>query len=141
MVTTNEPTDSAQTRTILNVTDSDSPFDLSRHQCPALVHNQGAGGKTVINLPTDAMGGEEVEGVVLAAQDLAFDPGSGNRIIGSDGGSFSFLAAGAQVIGDAAGETIKLVCLGPDSNGNVEWLATRQHDNAPGTAGNFNEEN
>ena len=140
MVTKNDPTDGAMNMTVIAATDSDSPYTLDRVECPALIHNEGAAGALVVNLPIDAKGGEVVEAVCLAAQDIAIDPGDGNRIIGSDGTAYGDLADGKQVIGDAKGETIKLVCLGPDDNGDIEWLAVRQHDNAPAAADNFNEE-
>ena len=135
-----DPTRGTQTRTVINVTQADDDYTLERHECPALITNQGATGACTVNLPTDAKGGEEVEAVVVAAQDILLNPGSGNRIIGSDGSTYADLADGEEVIGDAAGETIRLVCLGPDGSGNLEWLAVVQHDNSPAAGGSFNEE-
>lgn len=140
MVTKNDPSDGAQSITVIALTDDDSPYDLLRSECPCLIHNNGAGGATVVNLPTNVKGGEVVEVVVLAAQDIALNPGTGNRVIGSDGTAYGDLADGKQVIGDAVGETIKLIALGPDVDGDIEWLAVRQHDNSPAAGGSFNEE-
>lgn len=139
MATKVKPSDSAQSKTILKVTQADSPVTLERNDCPILITNEGATGACVVNLPTDAKGGEQVEAMCLAAQDIDIHPGTGNRIIGDDGTNpAADFADAASANGDALGEKITLVCLGPDSTGDLEWLATLQQLN-DGT-GVFNEE-
>jgi len=139
VATKTKPSDSAQSKTVLKVTQADTGVTIDREDCPILITNSGATGACVVNLPTDAKGGEQVEAMCLAAQDIALDPQGSNVIIGDDGTNVATaFAAGKQVIGDALGEKITLVCLGPNSSGNLEWLATLQQLNDG--SGVFNEE-
>lgn len=134
MVTTTNPTDGAQTRRIIALTQADDSYDLDRNDCPCLIHNSGATGAVTVNLPTDAKGGEEVTALCLAAQDLALNPGSGNQIYADDATAYGALAAGKSLIGDALGESVTLIALGDG-----DWVAVKQTAN-DAAAGAFNEE-
>jgi hypothetical protein len=126
--------------TILKLTQADSPYSLTVEQCPCFITNEGATGALAVNLPTAAVGGEEVKALCLAAQDIKLTPGANNRIIGSDGTAFGDFANNKGVIGDAIGEKVTLICNGPDGSSNLEWVAEVQTNNNPGTVSNFNEE-
>ncbi len=139
MATIVRPVDSASSKTVIKLTQADSPYTLARDLCPCLIINEGATGAVTVTLPGDAKGGEQVEAMCLAAQDIILDPGNAvDRIIGDDGTSLTDLADGKALIGDAIGEKCTLVCLGDDGTGDLEWLATLQQLN-DGT-GVFNEE-
>ena len=138
MATVVSPSDGAQTYTIVKVTQADTPYALDRNKCPVLVTNEGATGACVLSLPTDAKGGEVVEALCLAAQDIKIDPGDANRLIGDDGTSYTDITDGSALVGDAIGEAVKLVCIGPDSTGDIEWVATKQTNNDGSDV--FNEE-
>jgi hypothetical protein len=118
---------------VLNVTQADTPYDLDRNHCPVLIHNRGATGACAVNLPTNPKGGEVVDAVAIAAQDITLDPGDSASITASDGSSYAEQTDGLTIIGDAGGESIRLVY---DAEG-ATWMSVRQLDAAG--AGEFSE--
>jgi hypothetical protein len=131
MATKLNPSDSAQTLKVINVTNADSPYTLDRDDCPCFIHNLGTSTGCIVNLPTNAKGGEEVYAVVIVAQDIAFEPGA-KVIYSSNGTTYAAQTAGFQLHGDAIGEAVHMVA---DSAGNW-WVLSQQ---APGGAGAFTE--
>lgn len=138
MATVIAPSDSNQSKTIIKLTEADSPYTLDRKLCPCLITNGGASDAVTVVLPADFKGGEVVEAMVLAAQDIILDPGLATQFIQGDDGTnvAAAFAAGKAVIGDALGEKITLTGFTPGTAG--VWLATQQALNDG--SGVFNEE-
>lgn len=129
MATATSPSDSAQSKTMINLTQADSPYSLDRNACPCIITNDGATGAVTVNLPEDCKGGETVEAVVTVAQDIILNPGSAGTIAASNGTAFSTQSAGATLIGDALGERVALASKGGD-----DWIATDQSVAGPANA-------
>jgi hypothetical protein len=140
MATVINLTHGSQSSSIVKLTQADSPYTLALTQCPAFITNEGASGGVTVNLPTGAVGGEVVEAVCLAAQDIILVPGAGNRITGSDGSTFGDYADNKGAIGDAIGESIKLICNGPDGSSKLEWIVKTHSNGSPAAGAFFNEE-
>ena len=124
MATITKPTDSAQSRTIINLTQADSPYTLDRNDCPCLIHNLGATGAVNVILPQDAKGGEEAEFLVIADQDLQADPGAVGAVYASNGTAYAKQTDNKYINGDDGGEAVKLTSLGGG-----DWAATNQQVN------------
>jgi hypothetical protein len=72
-----------------------------------IVSNRGAQGEVIVSLPA-AEPGMRVAGVCNVSQLLSFDPNGTEIIFGTDGIT---LTAGVPIKGNAAGESIELVCI------------------------------
>lgn len=118
----------SSSRQVITVTQADTPFTLKRSDCPCLIINTGASGSCVISLPTDCKGGEEVEAVVVVAEDITLDPGDTGSI--SDGVTIG--STGDAYTGDALGEKISITAIDTD-----DWLITSNQSVA--SAGAFNQ--
>lgn len=97
---------------------------ITREECPCLIHNEGGTGAAVVQLPEDPKGGEVVKVVVLAAQDIQVEPGAARAIYSAGAAVYAKQADGKYINGDAIGEQVTLTYSALLD----DWIASAQLD-------------